>query len=105
MENEYLISTYVTNKLINFDSFLNFMNFWRKISHAAIIPEFSIAPNGNLVAAWYKNSKRNLEIEFCIDNHCYYGISNGKDEDVNKITISDLATMLLSIKEQPLFWK
>jgi hypothetical protein len=86
-------------------SFVGFLNFWPLICVQAVEPEFTLLPNGNLGAEWYKNSQRHLDMEFIDAQMAYFGFFSGATEIEGKANIQVIAQLLTSNSANPLRWK
>ena len=80
-----------------------FLSFWLSIKESAKEPELFLCNNGNIQAEWYKNSKKQLIIEFGASlSICIF--INGDKQWKQKEDISELSQSLKSHSAAPLKW-
>lgn len=85
-------------------SLRNFLQFWENVQFTAAEPEFALAPNGYIQAEWHRNWKKHLEIEFCENEMCYYGLCDGNSIHEGRATVSELVSLILLRRSKPLLW-
>jgi hypothetical protein len=87
-------------------SLSTFLEFWTSFTSlkGRKEPAFTLAANGNLIAEWYKNKNRHLDIEFCSDGQLYFGLFNGKSVLEGIATGDELALILGALLHSPLKW-
>ena len=85
-------------------SLRNYLNFWLDIKKDAIEPDLFLCPNGNIQAEWFKNSKRNLSIEFKRNEALLILIDGKNIRQINEENFENLAQELLQRPGFPLKW-
>lgn len=88
-------------------SLQNFLTFWnlaKKLDPKIVEPDVFLCPNGNLQAEWYKNSKRQLAIEFG-NEFSLCVCMNGEKVFSSKDGINGLASTLSVHTDHPLRWQ
>ena len=89
---------------LNEESLESFLNFWEKVSSHSIEPELFLCPNGNLKAEWFKNYKKNLNIEFTKDNTAYLNLYDAKNVIEAIDNINEIARNLINRPTKPFNW-
>jgi len=92
------------SRAMSSESLERFLQFWHNAKLAAKEPEFSLLPNGNLQAEWYKNSRRFLEIEFKPSDRVLIGFVNGEEMLHGRYDIKGTVDLLLRHPDKPLKW-
>lgn len=94
------------SKALNGDSLSNFLIFWCEVESHSKEPEFSLLPNGNIQAEWYKNNNHFSEIEFKDNGKVLFGFFDGKNYEVEgEADINDLFSIVSRKNFRILKWK
>ena len=90
---------------LNAASLTNFLRFWKTVSKYAVDPEFSLVPNGNLQAEWYKDEAHFLELEFRSDNYVLFGLFDHPAVIEGIEHADNIIPMLAQRDNKSLMWK
>ena len=94
------------SRCLDLGSLSTFLEFWASFAtlRGRKEPVFALGPNGNLVAEWYKNKYRHLDVEFCSDSRLYFGLFNGDLVIEGIATSAELTSVLRTLTANPLQW-
>lgn len=84
--------------------FGDFLLFLELSQEPNVDPEMFLAPNGMLVAEWYRSSRSHLDIEFAGGNKCFFGIFSPGQILEGSGSVSELARILSGHSSHPLKW-
>lgn len=84
------------SKKLNGESLREYLKFWKKIYSFATEPDFSLMPNGNLQAEWFKNNTHFTEIEFQPNGTIFYGVFDGKTVHEGESKVNELVPLISS---------
>lgn len=100
----YLKEGWLGNGGLSLDnlSLSNFLKLWLRIKAKATEPDLVLCPNGNIQAEWFKNSKRNLLIEFQREKAIYI-LNDGKSH-IPAIDDFENLVILTNRPSQPFRW-
>ena len=87
------------------DCLRSFLSFWQQVKTVATAPHLTLSPNGNLIAQWFKNTKRNLVVEFMTGDRVYIGLQEGSTEYDAVDEATGAINFLTHRTSRPLRWK
>lgn len=82
----------------------DFLRFLELSQEPRTKPELYLAPNGMLVAEWYKSSRSHLDVEFAGNDECYFGLFAPRKTIEGAGSVSDLTSILSRHSSRPMKW-
>jgi hypothetical protein len=84
-------------------SLKSFLDFWTAVRGAAVEPELSLAPDGSLLAEWFKSPRQRLDVRF-LENKVLFGLFANNSILEGAEHLSVVAQILGTHPASPLKW-
>jgi hypothetical protein len=87
-------------------SLAEFLEFWLLVRPVAVEPEVSVAPDGNLMAEWFRSTRYHLDLRF-VPGRVIFGLISGANVSEGSESLTNLPNVANYLKihsSQPLKW-
>jgi hypothetical protein len=91
------------SKPLSSAAILRFLNFWQLVKDEASEPSLTLAPDGSLVAEWFKSVRQRLDVRFS-SHGVIFGLITPKNILEGAESAETVATILKLHPQKPLFW-
>ena len=93
----------VNSKALSAAAILRFLDFWQLVRDQASEPSLTLAPDGSLVAEWFKSTKQRLDVRFSLRG-AIFGLITPKNILEGVESAETAATILKVHPQRPLSW-
>jgi len=82
-----------------------FLDFWIEMRDHASEPDLALTARGTLLAEWYRNSQRHLDIEFVSRKKLLFGLFDGQSVYEGIDSLRAVVLWLANHQSKPLRWQ
>lgn len=93
-----------TSKALHPPAILRFLSFWTLIRDEAAEPALTLAPDGSLVAEWFKSERQRLDVRY-LPRGVVFGLITPKNILEGAESAETLAAILKVHPQKPLQWR
>jgi hypothetical protein len=92
------------SKALNAAAISRFLNFWQLVKTESAEPSLTLAPDGSLMAEWFKSERQRLDVRYSLRG-VIFGLVSPKNILEGAESAETVATILKLHPQKPLSWQ